>query len=387
MRWRLLLASLAALTCQACQAPTPKAPLPAPRVVTTERQIITPDDGATVRELRRRGEVALEEQRWQDAKDAFQTLLASSRIAEDPAVSLYLFDLGLAEEGLGDRPHARERYAEIAQRFPTTPDARTALLRIIAIDDYLEDWQGLGVAGTTLLARPDLGDVDRLTGLGAIGLSRIEAGDDGPAMRSIQDGLDLVDRTAFGATGRLPNGAAQLRFALAEVRRTRSERTTLAPSPDAFLPTMNARCQGLLDAQNAYADAMRATEPHWTAMSAYRIGQMYSKLHEELMAIPPSALVKTSAQHDLFFAMMHVRYRVLLEKGLEMMKRTAALENQTTEVQPWVERAKAAQESMQRAIEDEKDALKKLPYTEETVQAALKDLERKALAKQAKAQQ
>jgi hypothetical protein len=149
---------------------------------------------------------------------------------------------------------------------------------------------------------------------------------------------------------------------------------------------MNARCQGLLDAQNAYADAMRAVEPHWTAMSAYRIGEMYSKLHAELMAIPPSALVKTSAQHDLFFAMMHVRYRVLLEKGLEMMKRTAALENQTTEVQPWVERAKAAQEAMQRAIEDEKEALKKLPYTEETVQAALKDLERKALAKQAKAQ-
>ena len=129
---------------------------------------------------------------------------------------------------------------------------------------------------------------------------------------------------------------------------------------------------------------MRAMEPHWTAMSAYRIGVMYAKLHQELMAIPPTSLVKTSAQRDLFFAMMHVRYRVLLEKGLEMMKRTAALATKTTEVGPWVERAKAAELDMTKAIEEEKAMLAKLPYTEETVQAALDDLEKKTLARRAK---
>ena len=370
-----------------CQASVvaPAAPTAPPAVVVTERQIITPDDGATVHELRRRGELALREQRWQDAADAFKTLIASSRIADDPAASLYLLDLGLAEEGLGDRAHARDRYVEVSTRFATTTDARTALLRTVAVDDYLEDWTGLGVAGATLMARTDLDDVDRLTALGARGLSHIEAGDDGAAMKDIQEGLDIVDRTSFGATGRLPNGAAQLRFALAEVRRMRSERQALAPSTADFMATMEFRCQGLIEAQSAYTDAMRAMDPHWTAMSAYRIGVMYGKLHQELMAIPPTALVKTSAQRDLFFAMMHVRYRVLLEKGLEMMKRTAALANQTTEVVPWVERAKAAEVDMVKAIDEEKAALAKLPYTEATVQAALDDLEKKTLARQAKA--
>ena len=65
-----------------------------------------------------------------------------------------------------------------------------------------------------------------------VGLSRVEAGDDGPAMRDIQEGLDVVDWIGFGATGRLPNGAAQLRFALAEVRRIRSERVVLAPGTE-----------------------------------------------------------------------------------------------------------------------------------------------------------
>ena len=387
MRRRLGAFASAAFGLAACQATVPP-PSPAPPpVVAVERQIITPNDGATARELLRRGEQALHDQRWQDAKEAFATLVAAARVDDDPALTLYLLDLGLAQEGLGDRAEARGQYEEVVRRVPASSDARTALLRLVALDDYLEDWVPLGVVGIALLGRSDLDDIDRLTALGARGLSRIEAGDDAGAMRDIQDGLDLVDRTSFGATGRLPNGAAQLRFALAEVRRARSERVALAPGTKEFLPTMEARCQGLLDAQAAYTDAMRAMEPHWTAMSAFRVGAMYAKLHGELMAIPPTPQAKTSAQRDLFFAMMHVRYRVLLEKGLEMMKRTAALATQTTEVTPWVERAKAAEAEMTKAIDEEKAALAKLPYSEETVQAALDDLKRKVLARQAKQQQ
>lgn len=378
-----LLACLACLGCEASVVP-PVTPAPPPAVVVAERQIITPDEGGTVRELVRRGEQALREQKWKEAADAFRTLIAAAKVADDPALPTYLLDLGLAEEGLGDRAHARERYLEVTQRFPASTDARTAWLRAISLDDYLEDWPALGVAGAALLARTDLDDVDRLTGLGARALSSVEAGDDMAAMRDIQEGLDAVDRTSFGATGRLPNGAAQLRFALAEVRRVRAEKIALAPGTREFLGTMNARCQGLMDAQSAYTDAMRALEPHWTAMGAFRIGAMYSKLHAELMAIPPTPQAKTSAQRDLFFAMMHVRYRVLLEKGLEMMKRTSALASQTTEVSPWVDKAKAAEAEMTKAIEEEKAALAKLPYTEETVQAALEDLQKKAAARQAR---
>jgi hypothetical protein len=374
---------LGALGCQSTAPPIVQAP--APPLVVADRQIITPDAGSTIRELRRRGELALREQSWRDAADAFQTLIAAARVADDPAMSLYLLDLGLAEEGLGDRVRARDSYAEVAQRFAASTDGRTALLRVIALDDYLEDWAPLGIAGATLLARTDLDEVDRLTGVGARALSRVEAGDDASAMRDIQEGLDVVDRIGLGATGRLPNGAAQLRFALAEVRRVRSERVALFPVTSDFLSKIEARCQGLLDAQSAYADAMRAMEPHWTAVGALRIGVMYEKLHQDLMAIPPTPQAKTHAQQDLFFAMMHVRYRVLLEKGLEMMKRTAALANQSTDLGPWVERAKAAELEMEKAIEEEKAAIAKLPYTEETIQAALDDLQKKALAKKAKA--
>jgi hypothetical protein len=382
---RAAAAAAAVVLLAGCQ-PALRAPVgsPPPPVVVAERQVISPDDAGTVRELRRRGDIALLEQRWQDAAVAFRTLIAADRVVDDPSVSAYLLGLGMAEEGLGERASARDRYRDIAVRFPTSADARTASLRAIAVDDYLEDWEALGRAAVMLLLRTDLDDIDHLTGLGARALSAIESGDDIAAMRDVQDGLDLVDRSGLGATGRLPNGAAQLRFALAEVRRVRSERLELVPVTPDFLSRIEERCQGLLDAQSAYADAMRAMDPHWTAMSALRIGVMYAKLHADLMAIPPTEQAKTSAQRDLFFAMMHVRYRVLLEKAADMMKRTIALASQTTEVGPWVERARTAEAELNKALDDEKAALAKLPYSEATIQAALQDLEKKALAKRAK---
>ena len=47
----------------------PKVPVNPP-VVSVDRQIVTPDDGATAKELLRRGELALREQRWQEAAKA-----------------------------------------------------------------------------------------------------------------------------------------------------------------------------------------------------------------------------------------------------------------------------------------------------------------------------
>ena len=78
----------------------------------------------------------------------------------------------------------------------------------------------------------------------------------------------------------------------------------------------NARCDGLMDAQHAYGEAMRSTDAHWIAMSGFRVGEMYRKLHHDLMVIPPTLLAKSDKQKQIFFAIMHVRYRVLLEKVL-----------------------------------------------------------------------
>ena len=379
MRFANLSVSLVALVLVACGGAKVE-----PKVGPTsqaQNQIISVKAEGTAKELFEKGERAMLGQEWQLAVDSFETLLAAEPTAAD--VPTILFNLGVSYEGLQEREKSRERFRTLVAKFPSDPNVRHALVREAGLDAYLEDWKALGEVAQTILDRKDINDVDRMTALGARSLSRIELGDLAGASKDVQEGLDLVDTLHYGSTGRLPVAAAQLKFAHGEVRRVRSEQISLLPVTPDFLMKIEMRCQGLLDAQNAFADAIRSIDPHWAAMSGYRVGDMYRTLHKELMQIPP-VNAKSESDRMLFFAMMHLRYRVLLEKGLEMMKRTIALAEKTQDSSSWAKRAEQAKADIEGALDVERAEFKKFPYSEETVQEALDILKRKANEKAAK---
>lgn len=358
-------------------------PLPRPVHVDAQNQIIGTRVDGTPRELRAKGERAVLAQQWGEAIDAFEALLAGEpSAANDPQV---LYDLALAYEGMGQREKARARYRDVSRRFRSDASARNALVREVSLDAYLEDWPALGEVGTELLARDGLDSADKMLGLGARGLSRVEAGDESGASRDITDGLDLIDETGYGKTGRLPVAAAMLEFAHGELRKLRSEKISMNPPGPDFVQKLELRCQGLLDAQRAYADAVRSVDPHWAAMSGYRVGEMYRRLHHELMLIPPTERAKTEHDEQLFFGIMHVRYRVLLEKGLDMMKQTLSLGERTGVASAWMRRAEAAKAEIEATLEEERATIGKLPFTEEELQRALELMKKNAQAKADKA--
>ncbi len=351
--------------------------------INASNQIIGSRAEGTAKELQAKGERALLAQNWQEAVDAFEALVGGdAKAANDPQI---LYDLALAYEGVGDRQKARERYREVVRRFPKDPNARSALAREVSLDAYLEDWTALGEVGEQILSRKDLEVADKMLGLGARGLSRITAGDEAGASKDVNEGLDLVEETRFGATGQLPVAAAMLKYAQGEIRKTRSEKIVLNPPPPDFVQKLEMRCQLLLDAQSSYADAIRSVDLHWAAMSGYRVGEMYRELHQHLMMIPPTDKAKTESDKQLFYGIMHVRYRALLDKGIEMMKRTLTLGERTGVASGWMKRAEAAKAEMDRALEEEKATLKKLPYTEETLEKTLEIMKKKAADDAAKA--
>lgn len=349
---------------------------PPPTNVNATNQIIGTRAEGTAKELLAKGEKALLAQKWQEAVDAFEAVLAGDPEAKNNPQVIY--DLAVAYEGLGEREKARARYREVVQRFPTDPNARNALVREVSLDAYLEDWAALGETGTTILARKDIDPAEKMLGLGARALSRVQANDETGASRDVHDGLDLMEEHRYGATGQLPVAAAMIKFADGELRRLRSEKVVLNPPPPDFLAKLETRCMHLLDAQSAYADAIRSVDPHWAAMSGYRVGEMYRNLHHHLMLIPPTAQAKTESDKQVFYGIMHVRYRVLLEKGLEMMKRTLALGEKTGAASAWMKRADAAKAEMEKALDEEKALLAKMPFTEEELQKALDIMKKQA---------
>ena len=356
---------------------------PPPSNVAASNQIIGTRAEGTAKELLAKGEHALLAQRWQEAVDAFEALLAGDpAAANDPQV---LYDLALAYEGLGDREKARARYRDVVRRFPTDPNARNALVREVSLDAHLEDWTALGEVGEMILARKEIDPAEQMLGLGARGLSKIQAGDETGATRAIQQGLELMDLTRYGATGQLPVAAAMIKYANGELRKFRSEKISLNPPGTDFVMKLEMRCAFLLEAQSSYADAIRSVDPQWAAMSGYRVGEMYRTLHHDLMLIPPTDKAKTDSDKQLFYGIMHVRYRVLLEKGMDMMKRTLALGEKTGVGAAWMKRAEILKAEMDKALEDEKAVIAKFPYTEVELEKALEIMKKKAADDQAKA--
>jgi hypothetical protein len=395
-KWRAAACcALAALACGCATGIAPAGPVGPPTHIEAQPRIVTTDDVATVAELEARGERALVEQRWKDAADAYRLLLDADPMG--PRASGYMWNLGLSFEGLEQRAAARDTFLDLARRFAQGPKARAALVRAATLDAYLEDWAALEAIGEELLARPDIEDLERIVALGARGLARVERMEqtepterteqaepavdpslDVHASSDILEGLDLSDRFHYGDRDVLPVAIAQLRFALGELRRVRSERITFEPLPPDFVARLDERCAGLLEAQAAYSQAVRSIDPHWAAMSGYRVGEMYRHLHHDLMRIPPPATSKTERQKQIFFAFMHVRYRVLLEKGLREIEQTVALGERTQDSSTWISRAREAREAMQTALADEKAQIEKMPFTEEEIAKALDLLGKKA---------
>lgn len=314
------------------------------------------------------------QQRWRDAVDAFELLLAATP-TDEAMVATATFSLGLAYQGYGDTAKARAALEKRVALSDVGAESRLARARLLAVLAYLEDWTALGALGAKLLLRTDLEPMDKMNALGARGLGRLYAGDEEHAARDLQDGLDVLEEQRYGTAGRLPGPAAQLKFLVGELRRVREEKISFVPAGDDFLAKMNARCQGLLDAQSSYGDAMRSEDPFWATISGYRLGQAYRALHKDLMAIPPTAKAKTERDRQLFFGIMHVRYRVLLEKGVEMIQRTYdfAVKNGNM---AWVVRTLQAKKDMELSVEEERAVLAGMPFTEADLQGALDLMEK-----------
>jgi tetratricopeptide (TPR) repeat protein len=366
----LIAAAMAAGCAQRAAAP------PAQPVIQTTPIVITPREEEAPEATFRRAELLLAEGKGAEAGPLFDRLAQLDPAG--PIAPMAHYKSGVAWDVAGDYPGALARFRAVVSRYKDRDIGRLATLGVSRLEAYLEQWSQLSATADLLLARGDLSDVDRIEGYGAKALAMVEAGDPDGAERFIARGRDLIEALRLGEGGKVPVQVAQIFFALGEVRRVRSESIVFVPLPPNFADALEQRCQGLLDAQSAYSDAMRSYDTHWPAMSGYRVGELYQKLHRDVLAVAPPKTATTTEKKRLFEGAMALRYRILLEKGLKMMDHTLMFATRTGEASVWVDRARAAKREIERALEEQKAKLEKLPYSEKDLQKALDDLAAKS---------
>jgi tetratricopeptide (TPR) repeat protein len=334
------------------------------------RTVVTPQGTTDIPELFAKATAEGQAKRYEQSASSFER--AFQLDPDGPLAARSLFESAEMYDLAAKHDEALARYEQVARRFPKSELDRVARVRALRLLTYLEQYPRAGeLAESTAAKYPALLSFDQLAVLAARALSRLAAGDDAQAETAISKARDIIEGENLDAAGRVPAELAPVYFALGELRRMRAERIHFVPVPENFGAALEQRCQLLLDAQGAYSDAMRAYDSHWSAMAGYRVGELYQKLHEEMMQVPPPKAADTEQRRQLFEGAMRLRYSILLEKAKAMLDHTVAMADRTGEQSPWVLKSRQARDAIVQATEEERQALARLPYTKEQLQAAL----------------
>jgi tetratricopeptide (TPR) repeat protein len=346
------------------------AAVPAPvRVPTT---IVTPDAAFDVEELFLSGQTALRQGDYARAVQLFDRIVEQESDAS--WLEHALFQGALAHEALGDLEGGAQRFEQLGRRFPKATLAAEALVRSMRLRLHREEWPQAGETARIYLERhPTSGPAGRIVAYAARGLELLAVDRQTEAEYFIAKGMQVVDQLELDRAGRIPRDLAQLYFALGEARRHRAEQARLSPDVKEFSARLERRCELLLEAQSAYSDSMRAYDAHWSTMAGYRVGELYERLHEELMQIPPPR-TGTERERLLFEGAMRLRYSVLLDKAASMLEHTLAMAQRTGEQSEWVRRTEQSQHQLEASRQAEERALNQLPFSRAELERALDDL-------------
>lgn len=351
---------------------------PAPAPTEVAALIVTSTDVMSVEELFVAGQTALRQGEPARAARAFDRIATHDPLG--PLTPRALFQGALAHEQNGDLEGAAARFEQLERRFGGAALAEESLVRSLRVRLHLEQWQEAGAVAARFLERYPSGPVlGRIVSHAARALGLLAADRVAEAEDFIARGLGIAEQRGLDRAGEIPRDLAPLYFAQGEARRRRSEAAVLSPDVRAFTARLEQRCQLLLAAQSAYSNAMRAHDPHWSTMAGYRVGELYQRLHAELMRIPPPRAATTREQ-QLFEGALRLRYSVLLGKASGMLEHTLAMAVRTGEDSEWVRRTEHARATLARANADEQAALDRLPFTRDDLQRALDDLEARARA-------
>ena len=337
-----------------CSASTPNRPAIGARAdqtgtpPTTKAQIAPTDDdaGGPATEVFDRAKLAMESSKWRLARTLFDRVVAAERaeaVADAPLSSMgraASYNAALCSEQLDDTKDARDRFKALALAAEGSADAIDALLRRGRLDVELEDWSDLSQSASALLGRTDLVPSDRAEALGLQAIALVEVKE----LPSAEKDVEAAERILFPPslsddTPAPPQNSAAVWFAKGEVIRAKGALIALNPPPADFGVKMEARCQAILDAEDAYVEAIKTGQIRWAVRAGVRVASMYTALHDDLLAIPPPKSASTDAKKDLFKGAMSLRYRILLEKGLGTLEHTLNLEPTTGVKSAWFARA------------------------------------------------
>ncbi|MCP4599351.1 MAG: tetratricopeptide repeat protein [Proteobacteria bacterium] len=249
-----------------------------------------------------------------------------------------LYNSGLCNEQLEHYQEAAGNYLSMIENYPDSRDKTDALFRLAGTYEKLEAWDNASVIFDTLLTeREDLEGIERIEALARKGSSLVHFRRWDEAQLTLDEAVGLF-RTGKGIS---PSAStfyyAMARFKIGEIAHAEMREAKL-PTDEALLePALERKCKLLLDAQKEYTKTIRIAHPHWAAAAAYRIGNLYRNLWDDMITGPRPPDLDEEAR-DVYTEILKERIRVLLKKAVVQWERTLKMARRLNLNNEWIDR-------------------------------------------------
>jgi tetratricopeptide (TPR) repeat protein len=301
-----------------------------------------------------RGAENLRKGRCGDAVTIYRRL--ASEFPDSRFASPSLYNSGLCNEQLERFEEAVSDYTSLIEKYPDSRDVTDAMFRLAGAYEKLEAWEDSASMFTILLTeREDLEGMERIEALARKGSCLINLEKSDEARVVLDEAIAL-----FGAGRDLPPSASTYYFAMAcfkigEIVQAEMRRAELPADETVLEAALDKKCQLLLDAQGEYTKTIKIGHPHWAAAAAYRIGNLYRGLWDDMMAAPvPEDL--NDEEKEIYLEVLKNRIRVLLKKATRQWERTLKMARRLNLSNEWVERTGADLEEIREIMDLEQSS-------------------------------
>jgi tetratricopeptide (TPR) repeat protein len=292
-----------------------------------------------------------------DAKDFDRAVkvyeLAVKKFPDSALVATALYNSGLSFEALAEYTEAAERYQRIIDHFQSSAHARDAYYRVSLCLSKLGRWKEVADNFWRIRQLGNLGVLDELEARAGMGVAMFMQDDYDTAEKELMGMLSFYEQKTKDEFLPAAYWVGQARFYLGEIYARRFERFKVMGGADAHPELwkekvgteLEEKCQLLLRAQNNLIRAIRVGHAGWATAAGFRIGSLYEKLYDDMMAVPVPPGLSDEAKEE-YVNMLHERIAVLVTKAIQIYERSLEMAERVGEKNEWVERTAQALERM-----------------------------------------
>ena len=261
-----------------------------------------------------------------------------------------LYNAGLCLQQTKAYAEAANRFKELLERFPGSPDAKHANFHLVSLELQLHSYDAALGRADDLLSKHILSTEERIEVMAAraralYGLQRFTE-----AERQALGVLQYVESSPQQSELAHMDAVAAANFLLAEVLQSRAALVSLqAKTRQEQHHALERRTNLTLEAQREYLATIRRASPYWAVAAGYQIGRMYEAMWTELAAASVPDDIAPEA-HEAYRSELRELIRPLVQHAIRYWELTLRMVERMGVRSEWTERVRRDLERVRQRI-------------------------------------